>query len=120
MNIHQERREPHSIQAYGASEVTINHQRYSKNIIVSANELLSSWHVDPHQSVTEIELQPLLTLHPEVILIGSATSIHIDLELKSQLTQQRIGLECMSIGAASRTFNILLSESRRVVLGLIF
>ena len=36
------------------------------------------------------------------------------------LSKQRIGIECMSIGAASRTFNVLLGEGRRVVAGIIF
>ena len=38
----------------------------------------------------------------------------------SLLSQQRIGIECMSIGAACRTYNILLSEHRAVVAGFIF
>ncbi len=115
MDIHQEKSEIHTIEAYSDSEVRINQKHYNQSLIVSADVILPAWDVDKHHPLTELELEPLFALHPEVILIGSVTPIQIDWALRA-----RLGLECMSLGAASRTFNILLSESRRVVLGLIF
>lgn len=120
MDIHQEKREPHSIEAYSASAVRIKQQSYTENLIVSAEHLLPSWAVNKQAKLTETDLAPLLALEPEIVLVGSETLISIDFSLQSELTKKRIGLECMSLGAASRTFNILLNESRRVVLGLIF
>lgn len=115
MDIHQEKPEIHTIEAYSDSAVRINQKHYDQSLIVSADLILPAWHVDKSRALTEQELEPLLSLHPEVILIGSVTPVQIDIALRT-----RLGLECMSLGAASRTFNILLSESRRVVLGLIF
>ena len=43
----------------------------------------------------------------------------LPMALIEYLANQRIGIEIMSIGAASRTFNVLLSEQRAVVLGIV-
>ncbi len=63
--------------------------------------------------------QFLLQLQPEVILIGYNGHNKLLIELIQDLAKKKIGLECMSIGAACRTFNILLSEGRKVVAGFI-
>ncbi|HAU0934786.1 TPA: hypothetical protein JBH70_12550, partial [Legionella pneumophila] len=55
------------------------------------------------------------------IIIGHLqTGKTLPVTLISQLSQKRIGIECMSIGAACRTYNVLLSEHRAVVAGFIF
>jgi uncharacterized protein len=113
MNIHQENRHPHTIQAYSDTVVKINHQHYHHSLILSAETLLS-WEAKKEHPITRETLEPLLALRPEIILIGSPVPINIDWALRCELN-----IECMSLGAASRTFNILLSESRHVVLGLL-
>lgn len=115
MDIHQEKSERHTIEAYSDSAVRINQKHYEHSLILSADVLLPHWEIDKHRALTKTDLQPLFELDPEIILIGSVETMQIETALRFEFP-----IECMSLGAACRTFNILLSESRRVVLGLIF
>ncbi len=61
--------------------------------------------------------QPLLDLVGEidVVFIGTGVEIaHIPTGLRSQLEEAGMGVETMSSPAACRTYNVLLSEGRRV------
>lgn len=57
---------------------------------------------------------------PEVLLVGTGLKQHL---LASHITQpllrMGIGIEAMSTEAAARTYNILMSEGRRVVAALL-
>ncbi len=57
---------------------------------------------------------------PEVLLVGTGLKQHL---LASHVTQpllgMGIGIEAMSTEAAARTYNILMSEGRRVVAALL-
>jgi len=39
-------------------------------------------------------------------------------EIRAQLAQRGVGLEAMQLGAACRTFNVLVQEERRVAAAL--
>jgi uncharacterized protein len=55
-------------------------------------------------------------MRPEILLIGTgAKQVFLRPEQLAPLTEQRIGVECMSTAAAARTFNLLVSEGRKVV-----
>ncbi|MFX0544678.1 Mth938-like domain-containing protein [Roseovarius sp. S1116L3] len=63
------------------------------------------------------DAQPLLDLvgQIDVIFIGTGAEIaHIPGALRSQLEEAGMGVETMSSPAACRTYNVLLSEGRRV------
>ena len=52
---------------------------------------------------------------PEVVIFGSGSRLRFPHpRLTAQLAKQRIGVETMDFGAACRTYNILMSEGRRV------
>lgn len=56
----------------------------------------------------------------DVIFIGTGAEItHIPPTFRSALEEAGIGVEIMSSPAACRTYNVLLSEGRRVALALI-
>ncbi|SEK59554.1 Mth938-like domain-containing protein [Roseovarius nanhaiticus] len=63
------------------------------------------------------DAQPLLDLlgDIDVIFVGTGPEIaHIPEGLRGQLEEAGIGVETMSTPAACRTYNVLLSEGRRV------
>ena len=120
MQINQEAHDTHSIQSYSDTHITINKTDYNNSLIVSRQRIISPWLISSLTNLTEQLLEPILALEPEVILIGQAKmGVCIPVLLLQYLSKQRIGIECMSIGAACRTFNVLLSEQRAVVLGVI-
>ena len=114
MHIHLEKNEQHAIQSYSEYAVVINQVTYQANLIVNRDTLISPW-----EGLSSLE--PILSLHPEVIIIGHTNpAFQLPLSIRAQLSQLKIGIECMNLGAASRTFNVLLSENRAVVLGINF
>lgn len=121
MQINLETKHRNSIQSYGTKEVQIQDKRYCGNLIVGQEAIVSPWNIVDVSELTETSLMPLLELNPKIILIGhNAINKYPPGSLISYLANRKIGLECMSIGAACRTFNVLLGESREVVLGIIF
>jgi uncharacterized protein len=61
--------------------------------------------------------QPLLDLagQVDVVFIGTGPEIaHIPVDLRAALEGAGLGIETMSSPAACRTYNVLLSEGRRV------
>lgn len=122
MLIQLEPHEQHSIQGYDAHSVTLkNGQQFHQNLLIMPDQIITPWPVDDLASLSIEHLKSVLAGNPEIILIGhNAATSQQPHDLLAALSQQRIGMECLSIGAACRTFNVLLSEQRKVVLGLLF
>nr|HAT8713352.1 hypothetical protein [Legionella jordanis] len=121
MHINLEANDKHSIQAYTEHEVRIDSINYQSSLIVNSQEIIANWPIRRIQELDEQSLQPLLQWQPKIILIGHGQTGHFpSAPTLKTLMKFGIGLECMSIGAACRTFNVLLNEQREVALGLIF
>ncbi|MBA2652245.1 MAG: hypothetical protein H0U73_08265 [Tatlockia sp.] len=119
MQINLEAADHNSIQAYGDHEIKINSEVYQSSLIVSRHEIID-WPITSIQHLNEESLELLLKYDPKVILIGhNQTGQLAPLSIIQTLTNRRIGIETMSIGAACRTFNLLLNEHREVVIGII-
>ncbi len=108
------------IHAYDDDKVNINGQVYTDSLIVSHQQLTASWPVHTIHELSTASLDSLLDENPEVIIIGTGKQlIFPEPHIYAHLINQNIGVEFMDTGAACRTYNILLSEDRRVVAGLI-
>jgi uncharacterized protein len=109
----------HLIRGYSAEELRIGNQRITGSCIVSSTQLISDW---PPQGFAELapqHLAALFALDPELVLLGTGpTQQFASREIRAQFAQRGIGLEVMQLGAACRTFNVLLQEERRVVAAL--
>ena len=121
MQIQIDSRNPNSIISYNESQLIINGVTYKNSLIVSAHHIISPWALHSLQELTEANLKPMIQLNPELILIGHPhPGQQPPILIQALLSRQRIGLECMPIGAACRTFNLLLSEGRSCVAGFMF
>lgn len=68
------------------------------------------------------DVQPLLDLVPDVdvLFVGTGADVaHLPDEVLIPLQEAGLGVEAMASPAACRTYNILLSEGRRIALALI-
>ncbi len=68
------------------------------------------------------DVDPLLALagQTDVIFIGTGAEIaHLPDGLRDQLETAGVGVEPMSSPAAARTYNVLLSEGRRIALAML-
>ena len=56
----------------------------------------------------------------DVLFIGTGAEIaHIPASLRAPLEEAGMGLEVMNSPSAARTYNVLLSEGRRIALAMI-
>lgn len=56
----------------------------------------------------------------DVLFVGTGADVaHIPADLRQQLEEAGIGVEAMASPAAARTYNVLLSEGRRIALAMI-
>ncbi len=121
MHINRESPDLHTIQSYSDTRITVNNTHYNDSLIIGRDTIISPWPVHSVLELTNEILKPIVELQPEVIIIGhNQPGIQVPLLLVQYLSTYRIGIECMAMGAASRTFNVLLSEQRAVVAGIIF
>ena len=108
------------ILGYSNGEIRINDQRHGESLLVSPDTLVTEWGPASMEALTRTHLDSALELNPEVILLGTgSTQVFPDRELMRSLLQSGIGLEIMDTASACRTYNILMSEGRRVVAALI-
>lgn len=129
-----------TITAYGAGYVEINGQSYQTPLHFGPEGPIHLWPIDDIKQLTLAALReiagiqeaaadpmaflddtpPTATTDTEVVLIGTG-SRHCLLpqSITAPLLRLGIGVEAMSTPAAARTYNILMSEGRRVVVALI-
>lgn len=121
MHIQLEKASQQAIQSYSDHEIRVNNEVYQTSIIIGQDKIITNWPVHVVTELSSTLMKPLLDLNPEIIILGHPNPGKLPpIDLVQQLSQLRIGLEIMNIGAACRTFNVLLSEDRVVVAGFIF
>jgi uncharacterized protein len=121
MQITLEPADQRAIQAYSENKIQINSIVYESSLIVSRQEIISDLTIKKIEEMDEAYLDLLIRLKPELVVIGSVQMGEFPpISILSQLSKLRIGMECMSLGAACRTYNVLLNEDRLVVAGFIF
>jgi uncharacterized protein len=103
------------IRRYGADFIVIGEQEIRNSCILGAHSI-AAW---APRSVAELGLEhlpALFDLSPEVVLLATgATQKFPRAALRAEFAARRIGLEVMEIGAAARTYNVLVSEDRRAL-----
>ena len=110
-----------SIHSYTETSVTANNITYTSNVLMMNAHIIPHWEPADMATINLAHLAPILQLHPKTILIGHTNKNQFPSPtLIKELADSGIGIESMSIGAACRTYNLLLNEGREVALGLIF
>lgn len=110
----------HYVRRVAETELTIDDTVYRSSLILGARLLHSDWPVSQLDQLQEATVAPLLEHQPELVLIGCGLRPGLlPPRIQRLFLERGIGLECMSLAAACRTFNILMSENRRAIAGLI-
>ena len=108
------------IEGYGAEGIAIGGRRYHRSLILTPEHIREAWEPNSIASLTRAHLEELLDLEPRVLILGTgARQVFPDPSVYFWMMERGIGVEVMDTGAACRTYNILMSEGRRVVAGLI-
>jgi uncharacterized protein len=108
------------IRAVSGQGIQIGELWYHSSLILSADCLIPEWALDHVQNCNAGLLEPIFELRPDVVLFGTGTRQHfLPAELMMEFYQRSVGVEVMATDAACRTFNVLVSEGRRVVAALV-
>jgi uncharacterized protein len=103
------------IRGYAAGEVRIAELVQHAPCIVTANQLILDWQARDVATLATEDLAPVFALQPDVVLLGTgAKQIFPGSAIRQAFAARKIGLEVMDLGAACRTYNILVQEERRV------
>ncbi|MBI1777518.1 MAG: Mth938-like domain-containing protein [Proteobacteria bacterium] len=109
------------IEGYGDGKFRIAGTVHRGSVVVLPSRTIA-W---PIKAIAELDLDslaPVLVAEPpvEVLLIGCGPRlVPMARALRQALRERGIGADTMDTGAACRTFNVLLSEERRVAAALI-
>lgn len=108
------------IRAYDPGVVTVNDRQVHRSVIVTPERLIADWPPQTFAELEETHLEWLVTLEPEIVLLGTGSRQQFPHpRLTRALLSRRIGLEVMDTAAACRTYNILMAEGRRVAAALL-
>jgi uncharacterized protein len=109
------------IQTYGPGRFRISDVDHSGAVLVLPLSTVP-WPVSAADAIAPDNLAAVLAVTPpvEVLVVGcGARAIFIPPARRAALKAHGIVLEVMDTGAACRTYNVLLAESRRVAAALI-
>jgi len=108
------------ITGYGEGFVDVNKQRHEQSLVVMPDRVWLDWGASSFEALTAADLAALADLKQEVILLGTGRKLRFPRpELMRPLVEAGVGLEVMDVAAASRTYNILVAEERRVAVALL-
>jgi uncharacterized protein len=108
------------IRAYAPGRVDVSETSLTKSFIVARDQLIGDWPPQRFEELTSGDLKTALTLEPEILIIGTGKQQRfLPGELMAELSRGGIGVEVMDTAAACRTYNVLLSEDRKVVAAIL-
>lgn len=104
------------VRAYSPTELHIGEHVIRSRCVVSSTELITDWEPETYADLALPHLEVLLALKPDIVVLGTGPAQHFPpAAIRGAFASRRVGLEVMDIGAACRTFNVLVQEERRVV-----
>lgn len=104
---------------YGAGYVAVNTVRHEQCVLVTPQEVVP-WAVAGFDALTGADFAFIADLKPEIVIFGTgATQRFPHPGLARALAATGAGVEVMDTRAACRTYNILASESRKVVAAIL-
>ena len=107
------------IRRYGADFIAIGEQEIRSSCLVTANSI-EPWTPRSVDELRAENLAALFEIAPEVVVMSTgAKQLFPRAALRAEFATRRIGLEVMEIGAACRTYNVLVGEERRVLAAIL-
>ena len=107
------------IQGYSDASFSISGEVYETPVLVWP-DCVKPWDVTDFETLKAEDLAPVQNTGVEVLLLGTgATGRFVKPEILNPLKQSGVNVEVMSTAAACRTYNVLISEGRRVMAALL-
>ena len=109
-----------TVTGYDDDWIEINAIRFDASLIVLPEIAPRAWPVKSFEALLASDLEAIAAHTPDLLILGTgAKQRFAHPRLLSGLLTRGIGVECMDNQAACRTYNILMTEGRKVALALI-
>lgn len=104
---------------YAPDAVQLRDRVLRASAVITRDRVLD-WPVGTFAELTTSALDRVLALEPELVLLATgATQRFPEPEAYAHVHARGVGFEVMDVGAACRTYNLLVADERRVALALI-
>ncbi|MBO6548479.1 MAG: hypothetical protein JJ964_02520 [Rhizobiales bacterium] len=113
--------EPLELEAYGNGGFRFGEMSHKGSLLILQSGI-HGWDVSDFEEVRPINFQALFddaSSHEFLIFGTGETQRFPSRDLKEAFIEAGLGLEVMDTGAAARTYNVLISEGRKVAAALI-
>ena len=108
------------VRAVDSSGIRVGDRLHVRAILLSRQELIEGWPVTTVGDLDADRIEAILRLEPEIVLLGTGPrQVFPDPQFLMLFYSRGIGVEVMSTAAACRTFNVLVTEGRKVVAALL-
>jgi len=108
-----------TVTAYGPGFVEVNRQRHQGAVLLMPEGPVRVWAVTTVAAIDEAVVRQLADYAAEVVLIGTGERQQLlHPRLLRSLQSAGIGVDAMDTRAACRTYNILMTEGRKVLAAL--
>lgn len=111
-----------TINAHGPGWIEVNGQKFEHSLTVSSlpGAIPSVWNVRRFEDLGPTNFESLAYSDAELVIFGSGQRLRFpQATWLRPLIDRGIGIETMDTPAACRTYNILASEGRKVVVALL-
>ncbi len=110
----------HFIRSVSEAGIRVDDTLYERALAIAPDTIIDDWPPQDLETLAADHFEPLFALDPEVVLLGTgAEQAFLHPSRLAPFYQRGIGVEVMTTAAACRTFNVLVSEERRVVAALL-
>jgi len=108
------------VRAATAGAITVVDRTLSKSFVLTPTQTIDNWSVREVAALDAAALAPIFALQPEVVILATGARIVFPpARVRAEFLTRGIGVETMDNAAASRTFNVLAGEGRRVAAAFI-
>ena len=102
------------------SAITVVDRELQASFVLAPDQALENWPVTDVKALDAAAVAPILELKPAVVILGSGPRIVFPPQaVLAEFLKRGIGIEVMDNAAAARTFNVLASEGRKVVVAFV-
>lgn len=109
-----------TVTGYEQDWIEINAVRFDHSLIVLPEIAPMRWPVTAFENLRADDFEAVEAQTPDLLILGTGSRQRfVAPRLVAGLISRRIGVECMDNQAACRTYNILMTEGRKVALAVI-
>ena len=108
------------LRGVGSEGMLVNERSVHGSFILTPMELIEEWRPKTAAELLPEDFEPILALNPSLVLLGTGNQqCFPSAAAMAACLTRGIGIEVMDSAAAARTFNVLATEGRKVVVGFL-